>query len=692
MSDLNNMDVQENMEQGMVVYEPNPQPEIQNKQQNIASKVSDASKIDDYFDKLDYHLKAATKYEDLTNITAVISRSLNNASENNNVQDLKNKIDDFSKRTLREANEFSTAKANAVLEARSNEGANDVAMNADSFEKAKSEYNSLINQVKTFMRENPSNPAVSQIISRTNGLLLSKAQKPLRDYEGKSEYKAAEGPARDNREKILDGLSKYIDSVNETSENEFVVKNDKSPDESTKDRLFVVAHNIKKELVKYGINIEELGDKNKIPNNLKDPAVKKDYLKSMDEYLLKIPEKNEALFSFIMKTMNTFNKTGNTIKVSELHLQDVKKVIQNKTDSWEHKQKYLKTVQAVIDSCTSTPVNVKDVDTFLGSEEDALKWLKMLGKGIYVRINEGKVKSIDDMLKLSNSLSKIGEKQVNQFLEQNKQNEQKNNEKEKKELRNQEKDLVNEIIEKGAETYKIIKDADPALMISSRQYKNMVSASDNFTKGVRLIRDSNELEDLSEEDIQRIIDLATEVNITSQEYTAYKVNALGTKTPNRTELSRLKAAANASGMAVSVLKDIHNITVEKTILDGPDKAIKAIEHRTFHGPVTERKLAEMLYLEIVKNDYKKTSDAAKVKTELDYNKMNAGINKIMVSPEFRRASNNIIDVQGAEAQKRIYTAYMGNAVDMHPQGEHPQRQQQHEHGQQLPNQDSQLKI
>ncbi len=75
---------------------------------------------------------------------------------------------------------------------------------------------------------------------------------------------------------------------------------------------------------------------------------------------------------------------------------------------------------------------------------------------------------------------------------------------------------------------------------------------------------------------------------------------MGTKAPNNTELKRLQAAANAGAEATDTLSWIREYTVSRAIINGPDEAIKAVEEQVFNGEVTQRKLAEMLYLKNVK--------------------------------------------------------------------------------------------
>lgn len=475
-----------------------------------------------------------------------------------------------------------------------------------------------------------------------------------------SRYVVAAGSNDEERQGLLDQISAYIDVISKAADNQFVTLSGDTKKEKMWQRTIQMVKSLGKKLEATDEELPKLDIEDITEEDLTSQKGKEAFLGKMDEFLLKIQREDDYVFDPLSKKVKKYTHIAENYKKSEWDFNKVKTVIEDKSYSWEERKKLLQSLHKIVSSSKVNTSSLPLVDKYLESEEKALDWLKALGKIAYNNIKTGDPSKIKNVLDLTEYLAIIADSKLETIHTTDIQNRLQAADEAAENEKNKIDSKYRNIIKQSSErAYKTVKDADPTLLISSKQYKNLRAATEKLNERFKEINDNREGDYLSETDMRELIDLAKAVDASSDAYTDYKRNSLGNKRPNKTEQSRINAAVDSKQMANTILKVIHNYTVEAAMVDGPANAISVLENRVQSGNVSERKLAEMLYLESLKKVYEANQDKEVLEVLLDYDKMTAGVEDFLKDPSFKAAADKLtIDKQGSDAQKEIYTLYL----------------------------------
>ncbi|MBQ7147816.1 MAG: hypothetical protein IJR96_03585 [Pseudobutyrivibrio sp.] len=701
MSDVNEINNHEEKEQGMVLFGFQPQTQAQAQAQPIheGEEVS-KGQLDAFFDALQSHVEAASEYEHFTNVTNIIMRGLRGAGNNPEVNGLIADFTQFTNDATAEGLEISNAKATAVNQAYLNDAAEEIGIDQEKFNVIRGRFQGLTTRLETFMRSNPANPAIAKIINRTSKNLIALSGKneiKVDDYYvGRSGVKAEVGENRELRQLLLDSIEAAVIAAKECAEENKIVEI-KPAGESFDEYL---AFNITQMAMKGGFVNSVFDENYEIQEKLANKDERINFYKRIDKNLIGVKKEN---LEKAINDIKFFAQKQKNIRNCEFSLVDVKNLIENHEYKWEEKKECFQSIKECIrDNWKKFKVDeVRDLLNYnLESEDQALEWIKKFGKVVRNQIVDAKENdkfSISDMLVVSEEVSRC----VSHFIEKKREEKHQAEIKEqaaakkRQEEAKQHRIVVAEdrmhrsISLMSVDAVNKLKDADPTLLISSKEYKNLRVASESFQKLCKQIQPAQGKE-LSDENIIKLIETAEKTQENAQAYTDYKLNALGTKAPNTTELKRLQAAANAGAEATDTLSWIREYTVSRAIINGPDEAIKAVEKQVFNGEVTQRKLAEMLYLKNVKKGLDARPQTFDVEVALNYKTMNKEVDTLMKNEAFIRATQNVqIDLRGEHAQTQIYSSFMQIARELRRPGaeqQHNQRHNQQQHQQQRQNQ------
>lgn len=215
--------------------------------------------------------------------------------------------------------------------------------------------------------------------------------------------------------------------------------------------------------------------------------------------------------------------------------------------------------------------------------------------------------------------------------------------------------------------FKMVKDADPMLMKSSDEFKAYKKEVLGAEKQVaQFKKDWKSGKPVSEEQLREMLFSATRIERSGQIYTNYKLDALGDKAPNATELKRLKAAAAGSSYAEDIRRAVHEYTMENAKKMDTDTLLNTIGNRaTFCGS-----MSEVVYFNLINSQYKKDKNAEKLMEALSFDNIQKGKKQIEADPAFQKAANSFSnETFSYERQQQIYDKYMKVKEGMQQQQE-----------------------
>ncbi len=208
---------------------------------------------------------------------------------------------------------------------------------------------------------------------------------------------------------------------------------------------------------------------------------------------------------------------------------------------------------------------------------------------------------------------------------------------------------------------KAVRDADPMLMRSSNQYKDLKSSVENllsFEKDAHKRVKNGEA--VVDEFIGRLTAMLNHMDNMALQYTNYKRAALGGRNPNSIETKRLNVANQTRESASAMAEAIRIYHLEVTRYQEPETMIKAVELEVHasNPAYREKQLGEMLYLQLVKKSLKENPDLD-VQGALEYKHMNREVDKLMAEPAFTKVVNGVPEnLEGENAQKLIYASFI----------------------------------
>ena len=221
----------------------------------------------------------------------------------------------------------------------------------------------------------------------------------------------------------------------------------------------------------------------------------------------------------------------------------------------------------------------------------------------------------------------------------------------------------NEILEKIADhaktAIKAIKDADPMLMKSSSQYKQLRKDAEQMDKmASEFWKAEQNGTSISQDKIDRLLSMTYQTENSGKAYVEYKVDALGRKNaiPNDIERKRIAAGQNSVVASASIREEIRNYTIEHNRAYGPMGVIEAVDKQLDNLDLSSKEtIAQKLYLDILKKSKPKPSMDV-VEQALEMNTMEKGVKAIMESPAFKNAMEeaDFIEVYHFDTIKKDY--------------------------------------
>lgn len=221
--------------------------------------------------------------------------------------------------------------------------------------------------------------------------------------------------------------------------------------------------------------------------------------------------------------------------------------------------------------------------------------------------------------------------------------------------------LINDLSDNMASLKQTVNNADPTLLISSSQfkaYKKSVSEANSLAQQFEAKR--YEGGKIQYNEVKALLKAADKMETCAADYAEYKVDALGGKKPNQTEMRRLQAAERGGAEAYRIRKSVREFTIETVAKQGDGKILEAVERQVQDtATVGKHELAEMLYLQNVRKIYEDNPQKITMKDALSYDTMQDAVAQLERSPAFKKAVENIPEgLTGEQAQNAVYAEYM----------------------------------
>lgn len=207
------------------------------------------------------------------------------------------------------------------------------------------------------------------------------------------------------------------------------------------------------------------------------------------------------------------------------------------------------------------------------------------------------------------------------------------------------------------EAKNIIKNADPALMKSSPEYRDLREITEKLQdKTAKLMKNREKKGKLTEEEINELLTMAEEASSCADAYTTYKLADLGDKAPNKIEKKRINASAFVSAVADDIKKDVREYTLEKALREGSEAAFDAVEKQVCRRPVpTTEDLGAMVYIRLARRQNQADPDKHPVKLLLDYKNMQSEVDAILGDADFKKVVKEMPkELTGRAAMEHVY--------------------------------------
>ncbi|MBO4863290.1 MAG: hypothetical protein J5517_02890 [Eubacterium sp.] len=780
---------EKNKSDGLVVYgagvEPNqnedmPQQNGDMPQQNEDIDNPDVVDIDTYFNNFRYYEKNIRTHEDMTHYTNLVWRALNRGGDTPEVVELKKALKDFTSRVTKEGYDVARAVNTAINKNYDRNAGVGAGANADKISGIRNEFHNLTDRLETFMRSNPDNPAVANIIKRTNHIIGNGEPGTGREKQNdpqEDSFSAAPGPNKKERKEFFASYTGYLRNIVNVSQAKYVVNDD---DNSTPEKK--LSQDLKRIInLSTGYQNDFKGfpipENNEELKSLNTSEGLQKYLKKIDKYFI---ENNEKIDEYKLKDLTRFvendEKSFQDMYIQEEYLKEISKVIKDKNIEWDIKKIYLRNAcGAGLRENLPRQFNVepylddyeKDGKT-LKSNEDKIKsvnkWLKRVGNYIarenkyerqrnnakmitHAMYSTGKdtlnsLPTINNVLEAGKPIleSKVTVTahmgNIYRILEEIRDAKNKRLE-DAAERKNPEGLLMK--LEKAGDTFfasmeeaypgmywseeqiesigavidvmsavkpdckaklctrmnlrinskgnyeiggdvpliqksssqmeeakKAILDADPKLMKSSPEYKDLRSITEKLQKRTSQLMDSREKKGkLTEEEITELLTLAEDAGSAADVYTKYKIDALGNKAPNKIEKKRINAAALVSAVADDIQRYVREYTLEKALQEGPDAAFNAIEKQICRREnPTIQDLGAMAYIRLARHQNYTDPGKYPAKNLLDHKEMRDKVASILKDKNFKKVVKEMPkELTGKDAMDYVYSNMLKKVSD-----------------------------
>ncbi len=208
---------------------------------------------------------------------------------------------------------------------------------------------------------------------------------------------------------------------------------------------------------------------------------------------------------------------------------------------------------------------------------------------------------------------------------------------------------------------KSINDADPMLMRSSRQFKDLKASVEDLLSFERYTHEQYRDAQVGvDEFIGKLTNMRKYTQQMASKYLDYKTNALGGKTPNAIETKRINVSKLTDATADAIGETIRTYNLESTKDKTPEDMIAAVEKEvhTPDAPDRKQQLAEILYLQMIRKNWENKPELD-VRGLLDYKTMKNQVENIIKDPAFEKAIDRIKDdLLGKNASDLMYGSYM----------------------------------
>ena len=210
--------------------------------------------------------------------------------------------------------------------------------------------------------------------------------------------------------------------------------------------------------------------------------------------------------------------------------------------------------------------------------------------------------------------------------------------------------------------FEALEAADPAYIISSRQFKDMYRSMWHIGQiGQQLhVFDQENTYGSFANNVGFALFEADEAEEKAAAYTTYKRKSLGKKKPNSLETKRLNAAEKSKTAAVDLQKYVWNRILDSVKDKTPEEKFEAIEEFAQEGDkVSKKKLARLMYFKVVRSgiEAKKIGD---IEQAISFDVMNEKVSEIMADPVFQKAADFVIkntDNPAVNLQEKVFSAY-----------------------------------
>ncbi|MCR5105248.1 MAG: hypothetical protein K6B68_12500 [Eubacterium sp.] len=208
------------------------------------------------------------------------------------------------------------------------------------------------------------------------------------------------------------------------------------------------------------------------------------------------------------------------------------------------------------------------------------------------------------------------------------------------------------------EAKRVIKEADPSLMKSSPEYKELRSITEKLQKKTSELMNTREKKrKLTEDEITELLTLAENAGKSADVYMKYKLDDLGNKLPNKIEKKRINAASLVSAVADDIQKYVREYTLEKALQEGPDAAFNAVEKQICRSETpTLRDLASMAYIRLARHQNNTDPEKFPVKKLLDFKAMQYQVDHILHDENFNKVVEEMPKgLSGKAAMDHVYS-------------------------------------
>lgn len=395
---------------------------------------------------------------------------------------------------------------------------------------------------------------------------------------------------------------------------------------------------------------------------------KKDaYIARVEEYLKNNVKKDDL--GKVHLSIETIRKeTGKLLQSSKLEkpFQEAMKVIRSEAYTWEERRVFLKKLHKRLSSIEGVGEKIEKIDAYLDTTEHASEWLNKVAQSVGKQeLKHDTVVAIGEVLHDSCTVTDWA---VTDELEKD-------------------QGLLAHCSTEIRNLKQAVRGADPLLMKSSVDYK--------FYK--ETVMETEELINRYQKDLDRkgtlewdqVLDLIEAANMTERRathYAEYKMEALNGKAPNHTELKRLQAAELGHACADNIRRAVITHTLQNAKKKSQLDLLENVNELMLGGVVRHpHHLAELLYLENVRQMYGKKPGGFNMQEALSYDNIQEGARKIEQDPAFKKVARNMdLDPESAEAQRRYYHSYMNYKQAERARQQQPRQRQQNNN--QLPRQ------